>query len=222
VSGRGRGRPPGSSKKAKDALASAATAAAFAKGYPVDATTLALLMEHNAHYAFRGSSGEVGTKGELDLLSVEHLPPMLSAPGYDESLNVLSGAARPDASLAAFHATEKDLFSQMRSWAPLGDLELTHDALAMQCAIIHKRITLHDPFFKYKGMSSVLGEPDHLDYEQDEDGMTDIANTDDLIDNDFELDAGNAATAAEAERELSSCSSNGSHSPHSRPCEELE
>jgi len=222
VPGRGRGRPPGSSKKAKEALVSAATAAAFAQGYPVDAATLALLMEHNAQYAFRGSGvGGVGVIGDLDLSTGEHiqLPPVLGAPGYDEAMKILNGFPRLGCSV--FHATEKEMFSQMRTWAPLGDLELTRDALAQQCDSIHKRIRLHDPFFQYKGMSSILGEPRHsLDYEEDEDGMTDIANTDDLIDNDFELDAGNAAMAAEAERELSS--STGSHSPQSRSDEEVD
>jgi hypothetical protein len=110
------------------------------------------------------------------------------------------------------------MLSQMRTWAPLGDLELTRDALAMQCASVHRKIMLHDPFFKYKGMSSVLGSETRLfDYEQDEgeDGMTDIANTDDLIDNDFELDEGNAAMVVDAEKELSISSSHSSGSPHS-------
>ena len=56
--------------------------------------------------------------------------------------------------------------------------------------------------------------------QDDEDGLTDIANTDDLIDNDFVLDAGNAAMVADAEKELSSYSSGSVHS--GRSDEEME
>ena len=226
VPGRGRGRPPGSSKKAKEALASAATAAAIAKGYPVDSSTLAMLMEQNAQCSFRGQGMRgVGANGSgLDLLTEDNLPPVLGAPGYGEAKNLLSSFPRPGSH--TFHPTEKVMLSQMRTWAPLGDLELTRDALAMQCASVYRRIMLHDPFFKYQGMSSVLGkEQRHMlgSYEQDEDGLTDIANTDDLIDNDFELDAGNAAMVADAEKELSISSSYSSGSVNSgRSDEEIE
>ncbi len=215
VPGRGRGRPPGSTKKKDLSQASALvqTSAAgmmgvgvsMSKDYTVDAAGFAAgLSSDGLPISYHAVSAAPDTPVDL--------PPSLGAPGYDEAVNIINGTYLRSSGAYAygFHPTEKDLLHQIRTWAPIGDLELTRDALLQQCEQTYNAILLHDPFFNYKGMSSVLGEARHvLDFDaehspEDEDGMTDIANTDELIEADFELDAGTAATAAEAEMQLNS------------------
>ena len=221
--GRGRGRPPGSSSKKKQESPNAAaekekSSSSKISAEATDGDNATTLIEGTYNsFAYRGGGPQESPE------KTPEAPPTLGPPGYDDAYDIINGK-HYYGDHTSFHQTEKELFNNLRQWAPLGDLESTRDALLAQRDEVCKRIAHLDPFFKFAGLTTVLGGESPCTEENDDIGMIisdlshekvgnssnsshndydDVGNTDELIDNGFELDAGNAASVAAAEKALS-------------------
>ena len=192
--GRGRGRPPGSLKKGKDG------AGATGSISDTGGSSLDFMMVNDGVppvFSYRSSSGSNGSGGDVKPLEKSlDPPPLLGAPGYDECINVINGKYRNNNN--SFHCTEKDLLGQVRLWAPLGDLELTRDALLAKRDEVCKRIKKLDPFFKFPGVGSKANPVQDPGVDAGADGDEDGeggGEGDDIDDGSMDIGEGNTTTA---------------------------
>jgi hypothetical protein len=187
TSPRGRGRPPGSSKKNREAVLNEADAdkgsADTSNKGGSGANGSASSGSRNRSGSGSSSSTEVkdatfacriGNDPSSSSPESPKLAPTLGPPGYEEAVAIANGKYSGD--LDMFHSSEIELLKQVVLWAPIGDLEVTYDALVARKDEICRRITALDPFFKFVDITSSRSIEDSVK-------GADAADNDDVDDN---------------------------------------
>lgn len=130
VTGRGRGRPPGTAKVPGP------------NDLPVPVRSVKVY--NGSHKKYDGNSSKGFGQGSLPLNSPH--PPQIVGGGVQAVLGILE----KNEGKRLFWPSEKLLLSQMREWSPIEDLQIVHKAL-----IIHKEIMLN----KIRVLDSNFTEP---------------------------------------------------------------